>query len=74
MFLTNNKVWATLAPTLEEVYNFMLAKTSEMLDWQQELRDSGTIAKDTSFNYVKCVGYQGVLGREGQGCGCIHRF
>lgn len=35
MFLNNNKIWATLAPTSEEVYNFMLAKTSEMLDWQQ---------------------------------------
>lgn len=35
MFLTNNKIWATLAPTPEEVYNFMWRKTSEMLNWQQ---------------------------------------
>lgn len=31
VFLTLNKVWATISPTVEEVNQFMLAKTKEML-------------------------------------------
>lgn len=27
-------------------------KTAEMLDWQQELRDNGTIGKKTVLNFV----------------------
>lgn len=45
VFLAENKVWATISPTLEDTIKFMHDKTSEMLDWQQELRDSGVINK-----------------------------
>lgn len=53
VFLAENKVWATLAPTPEETYDFMLSKTSEMLDWEEELRNDGTIGKDTFLSFVR---------------------
>jgi len=34
MFLTDNEIWSSLKPTLEEVKKFMYDKTSEMLDWE----------------------------------------
>lgn len=52
VFLAENKVWATLNPSPEQTYHFMLAKTTEMLDWQDELRANGTIRPDTFLSFV----------------------
>lgn len=41
-----------LRPSLEEVVQFMVAKTNEILDLQDNLRESGIISKDTFLNFV----------------------
>lgn len=33
-FFLQNKTWATIRPTLDEMTSFMIAKTKEMLSWQ----------------------------------------
>lgn len=52
MFLKYNNIWKTLGPTEDEVINFMAAKTHEMLDQQDELREKGLIDKETFLNFI----------------------
>lgn len=51
-FLAENKVWSVISPNVDDATKFMYDKTSEMLDWQQELRDEGIIPKETFINFV----------------------
>ena len=34
MFISENKVWATLSPSLAEMEKFMTKKVNEMLKWE----------------------------------------
>lgn len=52
-FLSQNQVWATLNPTLEELTDFMKAKAKEALEWQLELKVRGVIEKDTFLSFVQ---------------------
>lgn len=52
MFHKYNKIWNTFGPSLEEVIQFMVAKTNEILDLQDSLRENGVISKDTFLNFV----------------------
>ena len=36
----------------EEIYSFMSAKVSEMLEWEDELRKEGIISSNASINFV----------------------
>ena len=52
MMLTENKVWATLNPSLPEMKSFMAKKVREMLKWEQELKQEGVIKESDTLNYV----------------------
>ena len=52
MFYKYNNIWRTLGPTEDQVITFMAAKTHEMLDQQDELREKGHIDKETFLSFV----------------------
>jgi hypothetical protein len=54
-FMTGNVVWMTIRPTEEEIRRFMYEKTKEMLEWEEELRQEGTIGQDTFINAVRSI-------------------
>jgi hypothetical protein len=51
-FIGYNDVWVTMRPTLDQAVSFMHDKTHEMLDWEDELKEEGTIAKDAFINFA----------------------
>lgn len=67
--LKNNQVWAALGPEHSQALTFMTAKLREMLNWQQELRGEGIIAKQDFINFVSYSSIVGLPRRKRQGCG-----
>ena len=54
-FILENEVWSSLRPTYEEGLAFMIQKFNEILDWEEDLRKEGILAKDGFINYVRML-------------------
>jgi len=53
-FVLSNDAWSTVNPPMEDAYKFMVNKTQEVLDWEDELKEEGMIPQDAflSFTYL----------------------